>query len=320
MTHDDAPTEEARAAALRRCGHYATVEQAIAYLRQHAREQPSLEAIAGAVRMSPQHLQRVFSEWAGISPKRFLQHLTRNAVLQRLREKADVLTAAQDCGLSSGSRVHDLVVQCEAMTPGQVQSRGEGLDIGFGCGPTPFGEALIAWTPRGICHLEFLPGPPADGLARMQARWPRARWWHDDAQAQQRLGPVFGLRPQRGAIHLLLQGTNFQLQVWTALLAVAPGQIVSYGELARRAGHPRASRAVGSALAANTLAALIPCHRVVREDGSFNHYRWGAERKMALIGWEAAVRAGEAPEPVREAFRDQAQRPQTSLDRTGVAS
>lgn len=297
MNDEAAPTEDR---ASRSCHHYATVERAIAYIRQHAREQPSLEAIAAAVQLSPHHLQRVFSEWAGISPKRFLQHLTRDAVLQGLMAHDDVLTVAADSGLSSGSRVHDLVVQCEAMTPGQVKSGGEGLDIGFGCGPTPFGEALIAWTPRGICHLEFLPGPPADGLARVQARWPRASWSHDGAQARQRLGPVFGLRPRRGAIHLLLQGTNFQLQVWTALLAVRPGQLVTYGELARRAGCPRAARAVGSALAANTIAALIPCHRVVRESGDIHHYRWGTERKVALIGWEASARWGsqDAPDTV----------------------
>ena len=299
MNAEDAPSEEV---ALRRCRHYATVERAIAYIRQHARQQPSLEAIAGAVDLSPHHLQRVFSEWAGISPKRFLQHLTRDAVLQGLRSHHDVLTVAADCGLSSGSRVHDLVVQCEAMTPGQVKSAGAGLDIGFGFGPTPFGDALIAWTSRGICHLEFLPDPPADGLARLLARWPRAQWSHDDEQARQRLRPVFSLRPQRGAIPLLLQGTNFQLQVWTALLAVRPGQLVTYGELARRAGCPRAARAVGSALAANTIATLIPCHRVVRESGDIHHYRWGTERKVALIGWEAAARGGsldapDAPQP-----------------------
>lgn len=271
-----------------RCRHYAIVARAIAFLREHARQQPALEAVAAAVGMSPHHLQRVFSEWAGISPKRFLQHLTRDAVLQRLRQREDVLSVALDSGLSSGSRVHDLIVHCEAVTPGQVQSGGAGMTIGYGRGPTPFGEALIGWTDRGICHLEFLEDGTDDPVTGLTACWPRAPQVRDDAQAQHRLAPLFGLQPQRGAIHLLLQGTNFQLKVWTALLQIPPGHIVSYGELARRAGVPRASRAVGSALAANTIAALIPCHRVVRESGDFNHYRWGVARKVALIGWEAA--------------------------------
>jgi AraC family transcriptional regulator of adaptative response/methylated-DNA-[protein]-cysteine methyltransferase len=279
-----------------RCRHYATVARAIAFVQGHVRRQPSLDEIAAAVHLSPHHLQRLFSQWAGISPKRFLQHLTRDAVLQRLRTREDVLTVAADCGLSSGSRVHDLMVQCEAVTPGQVSSGGRGLTIRFGCGPTPFGEALVGWTDRGICHLEFLQRDLTECLAALAARWPQAQWTRDDVQARGRLDPLFGLSPRRGAIHLLLRGTNFQLKVWTALLAIGPGRVVSYGELARRAGAPRASRAVGSALAANTIAALIPCHRVVRESGEFNHYRWGVERKIALIGWEA-TRSGNLSEP-----------------------
>lgn len=283
----DAPELDA---AQRRCRHYATVEKAIAYIRLHALRQPSLDEIAAAVHLSPHHLQRVFSEWAGISPKRFLQCVTRESVVRRLRQQDNVLSTAGDAGLSGGGRVHDLVLRWEAMTPGQVQTGGRGLRIGFGFGPTPFGSALIAWTDRGICHLAFDHPPGPQAFMALAARWPQARCQQDDADAARRLAPIFRLQPERGSIQLQLQGTNFQLKVWEALLRTAPGEALSYGALARQLGTPGAARAVGRALATNTLAVLIPCHRVLREGGEFHHYRWGVERKMALMGWEAARR------------------------------
>ena len=290
---------------------YAIVQRAIAHIRRHALRQPSLQEVADAVGLSPHHLQRVFTAWAGVSPKRFLQALTVDDVKKRLREGADVLSAADAVGLGSGSRVHDLMVSCEAVTPGEYKSGGRGLALDWGVGSTPFGQALIAWTGRGLCHLVFLEdidaacvavaagegdvdadAREAAALAGLRRNWPQALLQRDDEVARQRLQSIFarvhGAAPER----LLLRGTNFQTQVWRALLATRPGEVLSYTALARRAGVAGAARAVGGAMAANTLAVLIPCHRVLREDGDVGHYRWGVPRKLALLGWEAARAEG----------------------------
>lgn len=273
--------------------HYATVARAIAFIRDSAKEQPSLEAVAAAVRLSPAHLQRVFSEWAGISPKRFLQFLTKEYAL-RLLASSDTLDTALSVGLSGTSRLHDLMVSCEAMTPGEIRAGGASMSIGYGFAPSPFGLALVAWTGRGVCHFAFCTTNEAAMLAELTARWPYARLSRDSAQAAALLADIFPRTPTRGRVHLVLRGTNFQIKVWEALIRLAPGELVSYAHLARQAGAPRAARAVGSALAANTIGYLIPCHRVIRESGESGMYRWGPERKLALIGWEAAVAAVES--------------------------
>ena len=276
-------------------GHYETVARAITWLRAHVQEQPSLEQLAEAVRLSPSHLQRVFSRWVGLSPKRFLQFLTHEQAKARLRrpgEETDTLSVAADVGLSGPGRLHALMVSCEAVTPAQWRSFGEGLAIGWGFGPTPFGQALVAWTDRGVCHLAFATGPQASMQQALQASWPRATLTRDDAAAQALLARVFVQAPQPGRLHLVVRGTNFQLRVWEALLRTQPGEVLSYGELARRIDAPRAARAVGSALAANEIGWLIPCHRVVREGGEVGHYRWRSERKVAMLGWEARHRTG----------------------------
>lgn len=274
-----------------RSRHYDVVAQAIGFIRAHARRQPGLDEIAAAVHLSPHHLQRVFAEWAGISPKRFLQYLTKEYARARLRACGDTLSVALDSGLSGTGRLHDLMVGCEAMTPAEVRAGGLGITVGHGFGPTPFGEALVAWTPRGVCHFAFRTGDAPAMIAALAAQWPRARLARDDARAVRRLADIFGARPRRGPIHLLLRGTNFQIKVWEALIRVDAGALVSYRQLAAAAGAPQAQRAVGSALAANTIAYLIPCHRVIREGGETGSYRWGAERKLALLGWEAAQSA-----------------------------
>lgn len=267
--------------------HYARVAKAIAFIRAHARAQPTLDEVAAAVHLSPQHLQRVFAEWAGISPKRFLQFLTKEYARDRLAA-ADTLTVAEAAGLSSTSRLHDLMVSCEAMTPGEIRAAGRGIDIGYGFAPTPFGDALVAWTPRGVCHFAF--GATADArlLDTLRARWPAATLVPDPAQAAVLMQTIFPRTPAQGRIHLVLRGTNFQIKVWEALLRIEPGQVLSYSQLARQAGKPRAARAVGSALAANTIGFLIPCHRVLREGGDIGEYRWGGERKAAMVAWEAS--------------------------------
>jgi len=269
---------------------YELVAQAIRYLRAHAQQQPTLAEVAAAVHLSEHHLQRVFAAWAGISPKRFLQYLSKEHALQALREAQDVLGAAQASGLSGPGRLHDLLVSCEAMSPGEIKSGGAGVALGWGEADTPFGTVLVGWTPRGICYLAFLDDDAAQRQAELRAAWPAADMQRDDDEARRLMGQVFPATPQAGRLHLLLRGTNFQLKVWEALLRLPPGRRVSYTQLAALAGQPRAQRAVGSALAANTIGYLIPCHRVIRESGDSGHYRWGDERKSAMLAWEAAAR------------------------------
>lgn len=267
--------------------HYALVARAIEFIRGHARSQPSLEEIAAAVHVSPFHLQRLFAEWAGISPKRFLQYLTKRYAKAQLRQAADMLSVAGDVGLSSTSRLHDLMVSCEAMTPGEIKLGGLGLTIGFGFAPSPFGEALVAWTPRGVCHFAFCTEARQASVNDLVREWPHAVLSQDDERASALLREIFPETPRRGRVHLVLRGTNFQIKVWEALIHTASGQLLTYGQLARDLGMPRAPRAVGSAVAANHIGYLIPCHRVIRDGGDSGQYRWGAERKLAMLAWEA---------------------------------
>lgn len=283
---------------------YDIVARAIEYIRARAYRQPALSDIAAAVNMSEFHLQRVFAEWAGVSPKRFLQYVTKEHARQSLRASSDILGAALAAGLSGPGRLHDLMISCEAMTPGEIKTLGAGVDIGFGCAPTPFGDALLGWTSRGVCFFEFYDGEYATKQSALQAQWPEAILERNDAHALRLAGQIFPTVPQPRKLHLVLRGTNFQLKVWEALLKVAPGQTVSYSRLACMIDAPKAQRAVGSALAANILGYLIPCHRVIRETGETGHYRWGSHRKTAMLMWEAGrnnliARSPEAPPPRR---------------------
>jgi len=265
---------------------YAVVAQAIRYLRENALQQPSLAELAQAVHLSEHHLQRVFAAWAGISPKRFLQYLTKAYALQALREAQDVLSVTQASGLSSASRLHDLMVSCEGVTPGQARAFGAGLRIRYGAHGTALGPAFVGLTERGICHLRFI-DETADPVAELREEWPEATLVEDPAAARETLDAL--ARP-RAPMRLWLKGTNFQIKVWEALLRVPEGALVSYSRLATVAGMPKAARAVASAVAANPVAWLVPCHRVIRSSGVLGQYRWGPERKAALIGWEAARR------------------------------
>lgn len=276
-----------------RAAHYARVALAIDYLRLHAARQPALADVAAAAGLSEHHFQRVFAEWAGVSPKRFLQHLTKEHARASLRGAADVLGAALDAGLSGPGRLHDLMVSCEAMTPGEIRSRGAGVELAYGCAGTPFGTALIGWTPRGVCHFAFCDGDDEARIAELHAEWPLALRRADPAGAAALAARVFPRVPGRGELHVVLRGTNFQIKVWEALLRTAPGERVSYSRLAAMAGAPAAQRAVGSALAANAVAWLIPCHRVIRGSGETGQYRWGPSRKWAMLGWEAARAGGD---------------------------
>lgn len=270
------------------CGAYEKVAAAIRHLHDHAPEQPELAALAQHVGLSEYHFQRLFSAWAGISPKRFLQYLTKEHARRVLRDSAGVLATSLDAGLSGPGRLHDLLVACDAVTPGEVRALGAHLTIDYGVAGTPFGPALIGATPRGVCHLRFIDRSAPAALAELHREWPRAAFVRNDTRAAALATAIFVRRERR--LHLMLKGTNFQIKVWEALLRVPEGALTSYRNLARSLGMPRAARAVASAIARNPVAYLIPCHRVIRETGALAGYRWGPERKAALLVWEAAQR------------------------------
>lgn len=263
---------------------YELVERAIKFIRGHARHQPSLVEISEILGLSEFHLQKVFSEWAGVSPKRFLQYVTKECAKRALRRSEDLLSVTMDAGLSSPGRLHDLMVTCEAMSPGEIKSLGAGLEIRFGVTPTPFGNALIAWTPRGICHFWFVgEGAAESAVDDLKQNWPNATFMHDPHGAYKLAATIFNADTATQPLHLMLRGSNFQIKVWEALIRIAPGEIVSYSQVAHMAGMPMASRSVGTAIGKNNIALLIPCHRVIRESGEIGCYRWGADRKAALL-------------------------------------
>lgn len=272
---------------------YARVEQAILFLEQNFRQQPELKTIADNVDLSEYHFQRLFSRWAGISPKRFLQFLTVEYAKHLLAESKSVLETSFETGLSGPGRLHDLFLACEALTPGQYKSKGAGLTITYGFHSTPFGLCLLAITGKGICGLTFAAAHNRqEALTHLQQSWPQAHLRHQPAHTQPLVDRIFAAGPAGGSpLTLFLQGTNFQLKVWQALLMIPPGAAASYGTLAALAGRPAAARAVGQALSNNPIGYLIPCHRVIRQVGLTGDYAWGAARKKAMLAWEASRRA-----------------------------
>jgi AraC family transcriptional regulator of adaptative response/methylated-DNA-[protein]-cysteine methyltransferase len=267
---------------------YARIAQSIRYLEQNFQDQPGLDQVAAHVGLSEYHFQRLFTRWVGISPKRFLQYLTKEHARQLLASSQSVLEAALDSGLSGPGRLHDLFVKCDAVTPGEWKNSGAGLEIGYAIMPSPFGECLLAVTTRGICHLSFVnPGEETAALDELQAAWPYAHVSRDPVRVQPYHQAIFlHQNAFNGPIPLYLHGTNFQIQVWQALLRIPTGTLVTYEDIAVSLGQPRSARAVGQAVAANPVAVLIPCHRVIRKDGSFGGYHYGPERKKAILGWE----------------------------------
>ncbi|HEY5574120.1 MAG TPA: methylated-DNA--[protein]-cysteine S-methyltransferase, partial [Anaerolineales bacterium] len=251
---------------------YQTVEKAITYLEDHVEEQPNLKDVAESVHLSEYHFQRLFSRWVGISPKRFLQYLTKERAKEMLGESVSVLEAAYAAGLSSPGRLHDLFVNCEAVTPGDYKSQGEDLEIAYGFHASPFGECLLALTGRGICDLIFVSeGNREEALKALKKRWARAAL-HEDPQ---RTGPVVAQVFDRltggeaKPLSLHLRGTNFQIKVWEALLNIPSGTVVSYEDIAVSIGMPSAARAVSNAVARNPIPVIIPCHRVIRKAGAY---------------------------------------------------
>lgn len=269
---------------------YDRIAQAIRYIEQNHRRQPALDEVARSVYLSEFHFQRLFRRWVGISPKRFLQFLTIEHAKRRLDECRSVLDTTYDAGLSSPGRLHDLFVTLQAVTPGEYKQKGAGLRIAYGFHATPFGTALLGATGRGLCSLAFVDdGGEGDAIDALRERWALADL-DEDARATAPLAErIFapGERDDR-PIPLFVQGTNHQVRVWEALLRVPAGAVVSYDQLAAAAGRPDAVRAVAGAVARNQIAYVIPCHRVIRKLGAFGGYRWGTDRKRAMLGWEAA--------------------------------
>ena len=287
MNPIDTPLEvmPARASGAR---DYERVARAIEFLRRNAASQPDLTAVARHLHLSEHHFQRLFTRWAGVSPKRFVQYLTVEHAKSRLAATSSLLDLAGAVGLSGPGRLHDLFVTLEALSPGEYKAGGSGLAIRYGVHESPFGTALVAVTARGICGLHFVDGV-ADGIARLRQDWPGAELRQDrDGTAsivEQLFSPLSS--PTGRPLALLVKGSNFQVKVWRALLELPFGSLATYGHVAGRIGAPGSARAVGTAIGANPIAWLIPCHRVIRESGALGGYRWGTERKAAMLGWEA---------------------------------
>lgn len=274
-----------------RAGDYRRVERAIRFLEENFRRQPGLGEVARAVGLSDFHFHRLFTRWAGISPKRFLQFLTAEHARALLRESSTVLDAAYDSGLSGPGRLHDLIVHVYAVTPGELKGDGAGLTIRYGTHPSPFGDCFLATTEKGVCSLSFLPGRgDGEAVGELRAQWGRATLVPDREGTRAVADRIFSPSRRRDvrSVNAVVRGTNFQVRVWEALVRIPPGFAASYGEIAARIGAPGAARAVGNAVAGNPVAFLIPCHRVLRKSGLFGDYRWGSARKQSILAWEAA--------------------------------
>ncbi|HKD21032.1 MAG TPA: methylated-DNA--[protein]-cysteine S-methyltransferase [Rhizomicrobium sp.] len=273
--------------------HYRQMGRAIRFLADHYQEQPTLDEAASAAGLSPFHFQRLFTRYVGISPKNFVGHLTLDHAKSELANGASVLEAALDAGLSGPSRLHDLAIKIEAMTPGEYARGGEGIVIEFGFHPSPFGTALLMTTGKGLCGLAFADdGEENAALADMKARWPKAEYREAPERTRALAEQVFdAARGNDVPIGLHLLGTPWQIKVWEALLAIPEGRLTTYKAIAKAINKDSASRAVGTAVGRNPISYLIPCHRVLGSDGALHGYHWGLSRKRAILAVEAARRA-----------------------------
>ncbi|HYG18468.1 MAG TPA: methylated-DNA--[protein]-cysteine S-methyltransferase [Ohtaekwangia sp.] len=274
--------------------NYQRIEQAIQYLEANFQRQPDLDEVAEKVHLSPFHFQRIFTEWAGISPKRFLQFLTVDFLKNKLIESKNLIDAAASAGLSSQSRVYDLFTTLEAVTPHEYKLHGSGIRIEYGFHETPFGACLIGVTERGICWLSFVAtdGDPRIELNDMKTHWHNSVFHQNQELTAEFATQIFQPRPGAEKLHAFVKGTNFQIKVWEALLRIPMGNVTTYQTIAHGIESPKAVQAVGSAVGANHIAFLIPCHRVIRKDGILGEYRWSASRKKGMIGWEMARMTG----------------------------
>ena len=269
---------------------YARVCDVIADLSENWRDQPSLQAMAQSAKLSPEHLQRMFTRWAGLSPKAFLQAITLDHARAMLKNSANVLDTALEVGLSGPGRLHDLFVSHEGMTPGVYKARGEGLEIFYGYHPSPFGLALVMVTAYGLCGMGFCDaGGEKAGLADMTRRWPYAQYTEDSARTAVYAAKIFAdnrLRPNE-PLRITFIGTDFEIRVWETLLKIPVGKVATYGGIAEHLAKPKAARAVGAAVGRNPISFVVPCHRVIGKSGDLTGYHWGLTRKKAILGWES---------------------------------
>jgi AraC family transcriptional regulator, regulatory protein of adaptative response / methylated-DNA-[protein]-cysteine methyltransferase len=273
---------------------YKRIEKAIRFAGESFKSQPTLDQIAKSVHLSKYHFNRIFKRWAGISPMQFLQFLTLDYTKQKLAESGSLLDTALDAGLSGPGRLHDLFVTFEAMTPGEFKRMGAGLKIEYGFCDSPFGVCVLAMTDRGICHLGFVRGENrSEAVSPLKEFWPGANFVENQIRVNSIVSRIFnpGQTTDSRPFHLHLKGTNFQVNVWRALLTIPEGRVVSYQDIATFMGRPKAFRAVANAIAINPVAYLIPCHRVIAKSGKIHRYRWGASRKKVMIGREAVGKA-----------------------------
>jgi AraC family transcriptional regulator of adaptative response/methylated-DNA-[protein]-cysteine methyltransferase len=268
--------------------HYQLIEQAIQYIETNVHRQPELDEIASAIGLSEYHFQRLFTRWAGISPKRFMQFLTKEHAKDLLARSENLLETTHQVGLSSLGRLHDLFVNTEAVTPGEYKSNGAGLTIHYGLHLTPFGKCLIAATERGVCHLSFVETSEGNAIDTLVADWNQAKMIEDYRTTAPLIDRIFSTPTPDIPLKLHLRGTNFQIKVWEALLHIPTGSLTTYEQIAAQIGNPNALRAVGTAVGHNPIAVLIPCHRVIRKSGDFGNYRYGPARKKALLAKEFA--------------------------------
>lgn len=267
---------------------YERIEKAIGYITAHFKEQPDLDEVARQVHVSPFHFQRMFREWAGVSPKKFLQYISLEHAKSLLKEKRSLSDVSFETGLSGTSRLHDLFISIEGMTPGEFKNGGEELSINYSFAESPFGNIIVASTKKGICHLAFA-DDEKKAFQNLKQIFPNATYHQVVDKLQQNALFIFTQDwKDLSQIRLHLKGTPFQLKVWEALLKVPMGELTTYGSLASSVGNVHASRAVGTAVGDNPVAFLIPCHRVIRSTGIFGGYHWGGHRKTAIIGWESA--------------------------------
>jgi AraC family transcriptional regulator of adaptative response/methylated-DNA-[protein]-cysteine methyltransferase len=268
---------------------YDLMAAALRYIDFRRDDQPSLEEVADAIGLSPAHFQRVFSQWVGVSPKRYLQHLTLDHAKRLLNDRFTVLDATYDSGLSAPSRLHDLFMRWEAMTPGEYARKGKDLTISWGWFDSPFGEVLAMGTDRGLCGMAFSAEQGRERtLADMRGRWPAAVYRNDSGALADWVAAAFGAPGRGGEMSLHLIGAPFQIKVWEALLAIPSGHVTTYTEIARSIGNPKAVRAVGTAVGRNPISWLIPCHRALRRDGELGGYHWGLPVKRAMLAYESA--------------------------------
>ena len=271
---------------------YSHVRDTLEFITEHWRDQPSLDTIAGEAGLSAGHLQRVFKRWAGISPKEFLQAITLDHARGLLRESASILDTSYEVGLSGPSRLHDLFVTHEGMSPGIYKAKGDGLEILYGFHPSPFGHALVMITDQGLAGLAFADeGGERDALDDMRLRWPQARYTEDSAATAAYAARIFnpGRWQPDTPLKVVFIGTDFEIRVWETLLRIPLGKATTYSDIAAHLGNPKASRAVGTAVGKNPISFVVPCHRVLGKTGNLCGYHWGLTRKKAILGWEAGM-------------------------------